>query len=205
MRTHMSSLAVMFIAVTAMATAVWAGQPVEGVRSEKGFPDGGSHNEAHIIPGAAFSHDGFYATDPYVFWFFLGAVQGPSSNTWGCLMAPASVPGDANIYQFWASMYDNEPAWTMAMALSRLDNFSGIRDVMAEVTTSADSTAIQSLGDTTVIYPEVIFPNYSYYVTGCVYNGNHKLYSTRVWYEPKTIFRDGVETSNTSRWDAAQP
>ncbi len=205
MRKQQLCLALMIVAVTALATGAWAGQPAEGVRYDKGFPDGGSHGEVAVVPGAAFNHDGFFATDPYAFWFFLGAIQGPAANPWGCIMAPAHVPGDANIYQLWAGLYDNEATQTVSVALSRVNNFSGVRDVMAEVTTSANSTAIQNLGDNSVSYPEVVFPDYSYYVTGCLYNGNHALYSARVWYEPKTIFRDGVETNSTSRWNATQP
>ena len=156
-------------------------------------PDGGgfSGGSPLIIPAAAFSSDGF---DPanYNFWFATGAVEGVDSPPTGyapCLKAPVYLPLWAKVYQFWASVYDNDAGYNVGVSLRRVSNYDGSSAViMATVSSTGASTNIQSVGDYSIDSPIIYYPDYSYYVTMCLNRSNTKLYSVRIWYTENILY-----------------
>jgi hypothetical protein len=131
-----------------------------------------------VIPAADFRSDGL-APGGYTFIFVTGYMVGSTGN---CVMAPAYLPNGATVYQFWASAYDNDPANDLGVELHRVNNYNGAQNVMASVTTTGQSGAIQSLSDYVITNPLVVYPDYSYYVTACLNTSNLRIYSARVWY-----------------------
>lgn len=131
-----------------------------------------------VIPAADFRSDGL-APSGYVFWFDLGRMEG---STGDCVMAPAYVPNGVTVFQFWASVYDNDAANNITVRLRRLNNYTGVMNEMAAVSTAGQSTSIQSLGDSIITDPIVLYPDYSYYVTACLSTANLRIYSARLWY-----------------------
>jgi hypothetical protein len=144
-----------------------------------------------VIPAAAFSSDGF-DPDNYRFWFSTGAVEGRDSPPTGnppCLKAPVYLPNWAEVYQFWASIYDNDISYNVPVLLRRVSNYDGLASVtMASVSSSGSSTTIQSVGDYTIDSPIIYYPDYSYYATVCLNGSDTKLYSARIWYTEKTLY-----------------
>jgi hypothetical protein len=179
-----------------------AATPVAAHSKDLGF-SGGS---PLVIPAAAFSSDGI---DPanYVFWFVTGAIEGVDSPPAGyapCLKAPVYLPQGALVYQFWASIYDNDGGYNVGVNLRRVDNFSGASSISASVISTGASTTIQSVGDYSIARPIVQYPLYSYYATLCLNGSATKVYSVRVWYlEP--IFADDFESGTTTRWASVAP
>ena len=143
-----------------------------------------------VIPAAAFSSDGF---DPgnYNFWFHTGvveAVDDPPSGNPPCLKAPVYLPQWADVYQVWASIYDNDASYDVPVSLRRVDNYTGVMTIMAALGSSGASTTIQTPGDYTIAGNIVYFPTYSYYATVCLNSSSTKLYSVRVWYEEHNLY-----------------
>jgi hypothetical protein len=168
------------------------------------YPAPGAPNSVHVVPGAAFAGDGWEAADSYVFWFFNGAIEGTGLGV-GCVRAPVHIPDDGVAYQFWASVIDNDPSGDHSVYLWRKGTYSGIAEVMATATATSDSASIQSVSDLTISQPDLIYPDYSYYLTSCLYDDTRKVYSGRIWYHPEGIFEDGFGTGNTNRWSTRVP
>jgi hypothetical protein len=168
-------------ATASQKSANTAAQP-----SNQGF-SGGS---PLVIPAAGFSSDGI---DPgnYIFWFANGAVEGVDSPPTGyapCLKAPVYLPQWAEVYQFWASIYDNDASYNVGVSLRRVDNYSGVSTIMASVNSSGASTDMQSVGDYSIDEDTIYYPDYSYYATVCLNGSATKLYSVRVWYLKHDVF-----------------
>ena len=66
--------------------------------------------------------------------------------------------------------------------LRRVNVSSGTSDLMASASTVENSTAIQEREDLTITYPDVLYPDYAYYVTTCLNYADHRLYSVRISY-----------------------
>jgi hypothetical protein len=136
-----------------------------------------------IIPAADFRSDGFDPSSPW-FSFWGGYQRGGNINT--CLMAPAYLPNNVTVYDIYASVMDNDPAANIWIDLYRVDNYTGIVDVMAQMWTdnAYASPDIISLEDYPIDYPIVEYPTYSYYVGACLSSGSVQLYSVRLWFTP---------------------
>jgi hypothetical protein len=130
-----------------------------------------------IIPAADFSSDGV-DPDGFSFDFAGGYVNGDGT---ACLKAPAYLPDGASVASVYASLYDNAPGNVMVI-LRRVDNVSGVSDVMASFGTAIDSTTIQQMGDDSINEPDVVYPAFAYYVTTCLNYPDHRLYSVRIYY-----------------------
>ena len=167
----------------------------------KGFPAPGAANSVHVVPAAAFAGDGFKGADSYTFWFFDGAMFGNDAATTGCIRAQAYLPDGGEVYQFWASVIDNNPGSIVWADFWRVSRLTGVAQKMARAETTSDNSLIQGISDLTIAYPVVDYPTYSYYVTTCLDNSNERLYSMRIWYHSDSIFEDGFGTGNTSRWN----
>jgi hypothetical protein len=134
-----------------------------------------------VIPGAAFHSDG-YDPDSMFFSFWGGFVQGGNINT--CVTAPAYLPDGVTVYDTYASVVDNDAANRIWVDLYRVNNYTGVVDVMAAMGTEGAyaSPSIVTLNGWPVTYPVVGYPDYSYYVGACLESANIRLYSVRLWY-----------------------
>jgi hypothetical protein len=140
-----------------------------------------------VIPAAAFSSDGF-APDKYHFSFSAGAVEGTGSGP-GCLKAPVYLPQWAVVNEVFASIYDNDATYNVAVNLQRVDNYTQAVATMASMASTGASTTIQSPSDAAIEGHWITYPQYSYYATTCLYTASTKLYSVRVWYSnPHSVY-----------------
>jgi hypothetical protein len=145
-------------------------------------PDGAQVNvfdsSPIVIPAAAFSSDGF---DPgsMFFTFWNGYLQGGNINT--CFKAPVYLPLHATMIDMWTSLYDNDPSADIWVRLYRVDNYTGLVDVLAEAATQNMADYIQTPWDS-IDYHHVQYPQYSYYVGGCAESDLTRLYSVRIYY-----------------------
>jgi hypothetical protein len=134
-----------------------------------------------VIPGAEFRSDGF-DPDSIFFSFGNGYAQGEHANS--CMMAPVYVPNGVTIEEIYASVYDNDAnsGVNIWVKLYRVNNFSGDVDTMAAMETTSQSTGVQVISDTSISYPNVVYPDYSYYVGACMESNAIRLYSVRIYY-----------------------
>jgi hypothetical protein len=134
-----------------------------------------------IIPVSDFTADGLNPNSS--FFSFAGGYQTGNNENYGCIMAPVYLPNHATIQQFFVTVMDNDATYNVTVDLRRIQVYSGTTDILATIQTSGESTSLQSLGDTTIGNPIVIYPDYAYYVTTCLSSSNTKLYSVRIWYD----------------------
>lgn len=201
------------LVLTLLSVAFWvicphpifgAEGPGETGESPRGFtaaPQGLPYGDVLVIPAAAFHADGSMP-DSQFFPFGGGYFQGDSAN-YGCMVAEAYLANTATITDIFASVYDDDPAWTIAITLWRADNFAGGTDVVADMVTTGDFPGIQVISDATISSPVVAFPDYSYYVTVCLLSGNTRLYSVRIY--NSFLFSDDFESGSTGAWSATSP
>jgi hypothetical protein len=135
---------------------------------------------ALVIPSADFRSDGYVPQGPF-FSFYGGYWVGYSSST--CLMAPLYPPNGTEIYQLWSTIYDNDPTYQIWMSLFRVDNYGGIVDIMASIASGEPYAhdGWTQIYDTSVDFPIVVLPQYSYYLGMCNESTSTLLLSTRVW------------------------
>ncbi len=147
-----------------------------------------------VIPAAAFASDGFQP-DSLFFPFGGGYFQGDSAN-YGCVVAPAYLPQGATVTDMFASVYDNDPARGISVALRRLDNFNGSTNTLATASTTGAGTfaGVQVVNDASIDNPLVVQPDYTYYVTTCLGSSSIRLYSVRFYY----AFADLAVTKSAS-------
>ena len=131
-----------------------------------------------VIPAADFSSDG---GDPDGFSFDSAGGYIAGSSSLPCIKAPAYLPAGATVTSVWASVYDNATG-IVAVRLRRVNVTSGDSDVMASLYTSADSTDNQLIKDLEIGFATVLHPDYAYYLTTCLTNVQHRLYSVQIYY-----------------------
>jgi len=159
-------------------------RPLPGwTQSEGAVPAPGtqaaSYGSPLVIPAADFSSDG---SDPDGFSFsFSGGYIGGSSSL-PCIKAPAYLPAGATVVSVWASVYDDFAPGAIQLYLRRVNVSSGASNVIASLGTSTDSTDIQQIKDLEVNYATVLYPDYAYYLTTCLTDVAHRLYSVRIYY-----------------------
>jgi len=102
---------------------------------------------------------------------------------YGCLKAPAYLPSGVTVTDIFATVYDNDVTFQSIVHLRRTDNFDGTTDLMATAMSAGTSTALQVLSDSTIDFPNIVYPDYSYYVTTCVESSNIRLYSVRIYFD----------------------
>jgi len=158
------------------STLIQSDTPREG---RAGQIEGQDYRSPLVIPAADFSSDGF-DPDGFRFSFSGGYLAGQSSNN--CLQAPAYLPDDAVVYDFFVTFYDNNDSNNIFLELRRVNNFTGDVSVLASVQSSGASGTIRSVRDNTIANGTIIYPDYSYYVTTCLPATNLRLYSTRIYY-----------------------
>lgn len=134
-----------------------------------------------IIPVSDFTADGIEPNS--TFFSFGGGYQVGNAENYGCIMSPVYLPNQATIHQFFVTVVDSDDTYNVTVDLRRVQVYTGATDILASTQTSGTSTALQSIGDTTIQNPVVIYPSYAYYVTTCLSSANTKLYSVRIWYD----------------------
>jgi hypothetical protein len=212
MKTLMSAVRPRFI-FALLSVAFWLMCPypvfgAEGPRetggSPRGFtaaPQGLPYGDVLVIPAAAFHADGFLP-DSQFFPFGGGYFVG-DSGAYGCMVAEAYLANTATITEIYASVYDNDPARTIAITLGRADNFAGGTDTLASLSTTSDFSGVQVISDLTISNPVVVYPDYSYYLTVCLESGDIRLYSVRIY--NSFLFSDDFESGGIGAWSSAAP
>ncbi|MBD3389129.1 MAG: hypothetical protein GF414_09585 [Candidatus Altiarchaeales archaeon] len=134
-----------------------------------------------IIPAADFRSDG-YDPDGIFFFFSGGYAEGEHNNS--CMMAPVYLPDGVTIEEIYATVYDNDSGSdvNVFVKLYRMNNYSGTTDLMAYMETTSESTNVQIIEDTTIDYPNILYPNYSYYLGACLQSINTRIYSVQIYY-----------------------
>jgi len=79
-------------------------------------------------------------------------------------------------------MVDNEASYTTYVDFRRVDNYTGASTTLANVTTTADSSAIVNIGTYSFTDPVIQYPDFSYYITSCVANPQNRILSVRFWF-----------------------
>ncbi len=141
-----------------------------------------------VIPAAAFGTDGYAPKSTY-FLFSGGYLRGEAPGS-GCVKAPAYLPNYAKVTVVWASVVDNDSASDLYIDLWRVSNIDGNpASIMATLKSTGASTGVQVPGDYTINTPDVRYPDYSYYVTTCLYSTTFRLYSVRIYFNgPYTMY-----------------
>ncbi len=204
--THTSHILFTLSLVIAVATSPMVA--ASDIETERGFPDDPGVNRLFNIPGAGFNSAGHHDADVYFFSFGHGRIEGDADALhFGCIMAPATLPDGYVLYQFYASLYDNDPADYVWMDFWRLQNYTGVTEKIGRIVTTSDGSGVQSIGekDIPAAFQEIDALNYSYYAVTCLGNDSQGVYSARFWYRPVTVFTDGFETGNTNAWSTATP
>lgn len=158
--------------------SVWLGSGF--APEEQELIESGLYTSPLVIPAAGFTDDGF-DPDSVFFSFGSGNFRG-NAQAYGCVGAPAYLPAGVTVTDMFVSVYDNDPARNMTVALRRVDNFSGVGSVMASAVTSSAFAGIQTISDATIDFPLVRYPDYSYYVTTCLGSADIQIYSIRLYY-----------------------
>jgi hypothetical protein len=151
-------------------------------RAATGDVGGQGYSSPLVIPAADFTNDG---NTPSGFFFpFVGGYLESDGVIHTCHMAAAYVPDGATIDSIYASVVDNDATKHLYFRLYRVDNFSGTVTQMAEMITTdaAASPDIVILDGGAITSPNVIYPDYSYYVGGCVDSTQTRIFSVRIYY-----------------------
>lgn len=201
-RMAISAVAIALAVLALTVAPVTAQEATDDRAGLKNMPAPGDANSVFVVPGAAFAADGGELELSYAFWFGTGAIAGAGTAGGGCVRAPVMIPDDGEVYQFYASVIDNDPADFVWLDLWRADTYTGVTDLMAEVETTSDSASVRSISDFSIANPDLNYPTYNYYVTSCLGVADQKIFSARLWYHPEGIFDDGFGTANTVRWSA---
>ncbi len=142
-------------------------------------------SSVYVLPVADFRSDGFNP-DGFFFSFFGGNIYGKDEVTSGtCLMAPVYFPDGVTITDLYATVIDNDAAVQISLRLYRLDNYSG--DVVeignAQTTYEYVNPNLTTIYDSSILNPDVSYPDFSYYVGTCINDSDIHLYSVRIYYE----------------------
>jgi len=134
-----------------------------------------------VIPAADFRDDGYDPIGAMFFHFIGGRLANNSDATGSCVMAPAYLPHGSTVTEMWTSYTDSDAGQDAWLRLYRIDHYSGIVEIMAEVSTSGSSGAMINPVDYTVLFPSTSW-DYAYYLGGCGQSDLINLYSVRLWY-----------------------
>jgi hypothetical protein len=134
-----------------------------------------------VIPAAAFTDDG--SQPESMFFPFSGGYFVGDADAYGCMVAPAYLPDGALLTDMFATVYDDDATYNITINLRRVDNFSAGTDTMAAAITSGNAASVATIADTTIDFPTVVYPDYSYYVTTCVQSGSIRIYSVRLYFQ----------------------
>lgn len=133
-----------------------------------------------VIPAAAFTDDGAFPDS--MFFPFSGGYFVGDTDAYGCMVAPAYLPDGAVLNDMFATVYDDDATFNITINLRRVDNFSGGTETMATAVTSGSFAGVTTIVDSTIDFPNVAYPDYSYYVTTCLQSGSIRLYSVRLYF-----------------------
>jgi len=141
-----------------------------------------SYTPPLMIPPSDFSADS--ASSNY-FFSFSGGYFGSGSDGGGCYMAPVYLPHGVTVQNFFAFLYDNSAGNDVSLTLRRKFNLdTNSSEVMGFVSSSGQSTSVQVVGDTSIEFA-VTSQNYSYSVTGCMFDSTAnalRIYGVWIFY-----------------------
>lgn len=159
-----------------------ASQPMDRPAADTLAPMGAAYRVL-VIPAAAFRPDG--SAINYFFPFSSGYIRGIDGSP-DCFMAPVYLPRYAKIDIIYASIYDNDAdaGDNLYIDLDRVSNYTGTENYMGGVITNDASTSpnIEVYSDATINWPDVVYPDYSYYLGACLDSFSTRIYSVRIWY-----------------------
>lgn len=169
-------------------------------KATRGFPG----DDILVVPAAAFKSDG-NSPDSRFFPFGGGYFAGTLAS-YGCMVAPVNLPDGVIIRQFFVSVYDNDATTSFSLNLMRTNNFDGSVDTLGTVQTTISGAfaGIEILNDPSIASSFVVRPDYSYYLTTCLFSSNIRLYSVRFHFE-FPMFYDGFESGTTAAWSVTNP
>jgi hypothetical protein len=160
-------------------SALAANNPLQSSQEiQEEVKGGGGPVSVLIIPGADFGSDGDFSASA-MFRFSEGSWEG--SDSFPCLTAPVYVPNNTTIMELMISAIDNDPTYNLWVTLYKVNNEDGISTVIATVSTTGASAAIQMPYANP--YDVVSYPTYSYYLGTCLSSNSMNLYSAQVWYD----------------------
>lgn len=138
----------------------------------------------YVLPVADFRSDGI---DPDGFFFSFGGgnISGKADATLNtCLMAPVYLPNGATILAIDATVRDFSNTMFIWLTLYRLDNYTGTVVEVAYMSTSVPfaGDSLINIYDEDITNPIVVYPDFSYYVGGCIPGPAINLYSVRIFY-----------------------
>jgi hypothetical protein len=113
-----------------------------------------------------------------------GFLYGDDTNS-ALMVAPVYLPHGATIESFWARVRDDDescPASDIQLKLWRVNKNTGETDEMSRLETSGSGSAPQWLLDVDVVYPEISYPDYSYYVELKMCAQEHRLHAVEIFY-----------------------
>ncbi len=161
------------------ASAVLLSPDAEAERQAVAGPEA-VYTSPLVIPAADFRADGF---DPdSIFFSFGGGYWTGNAAVYGCLIAPAYLPAGVTVTDMFVSVYDNDSSRDIGVNLRRVDNFTGTVTPMASATTAGSFVGVQTISDSSITTPVILYPDYSYYVTTCLGSSSLRLYSVRLYY-----------------------
>jgi len=163
-----------------------AAPAAEGAPTPQAMAAGGTYlvgtcySSPLVIPAAAFSSTGD-EPDSFRFSTSAGYINGTSAHS-GYVKAPVYIPNGANVTSVDATVYDNESSYNAFFYLKRTNNASGSTSTLAYASTSGTSSAIQIISDSSINYPVVEYPEYSYWIYSRVADTGIRLYSVQIHY-----------------------
>ncbi len=154
-----------------------------------------------VVPAAAFRGHvrnafGFDSADGFVW-------SGQAGNP-GCLAAPIYLQDYDEILSFSADLLDDDVSSDFSIQLWRhsVVDPAASPQVVAGISTSGASAAIQRLFAPSILLPDVNTDSYVYYLTTSVCltadSYDHRVYGVRV--RTALLFADGFESADTSAW-----
>jgi hypothetical protein len=177
----LTSLVLLMVAMIAWPPVGWAqggGEEDPGAETE-GEIGAQAYSSPLVISAADFSNTG---TDPDGHWF---SGAGGYVDGWGtaCLKAPAYLPDGATVDRVWATVYDNDAANDINIYLRRVYYTNpATMNTMATVSTSGTNANVFTEDDSGISNPDVVYPDYSYYLYSCLDSSNTRIYAVRIYY-----------------------
>lgn len=159
-----------------------------------------------LVVGAADFHS--RSESGYYFEPNPGWIEGSLANGGdGCLVATAALPHGARLEGMLLQVYDNRAEnFTVELKRKRRGN-SVPAESLGGASTSGASASVQEISVGSPIAGHVVEDAFVYFLStagNCLDGANHRIYAVRIDYA-LTLFADGFESGDTSKWGAPPP
>lgn len=135
-----------------------------------------------FVPAADFRTDGLY---PEAQTYSLAGNWKGDGLGGVYLVAPVWLPDEAEVVSVWLLAVDDDDACASSdikLWMSRVDNYSGVVDGMATVSTSGSSASMQMRVEDNPANPIIEYPDYSYWLAARVCSLDHELYGAMIFF-----------------------